>query len=109
MSFCEIFKLNLSDFDKATVKDFLEQLNYYKEFHEKLSEQMKSEFNINLQDKDLRDFVVNNFKRFIPIQIFVRKNAKSKKIKNTTSTEKIENPKSEDSQMGDFSMTIDGY
>ena len=114
LSFCDIFKINLSDFDKNTVKEFLEQLFYYKQFHDTLTSQVQKEFNLNLHDDELRKFILKKFKRFIPIELFMKKNVNKKKVQNTTSTGNIDkqilNVKSdEESQIGDFSMTIDGY
>lgn len=93
------------------MKEFLEQLFHYKEFHDSLTRQVQKEFNLNLQDNELRKFILKKLKRFIPIELFMRKNVNQKKIQNTTSTGNFDkqNQKSgEDSQIGDFSMTIDG-
>lgn len=109
LSFCEVFKVNLSDFKRETVKEILEELHFYKDFHEKLKKQMQKEFGLGLQNRNFRKFVMWHFRRFIPIQLFVQKHANSARIKNTTSTEQFqENAPDEQARTGDLTMTIDG-
>lgn len=91
----------------------MEQLSYYKKFHDTLTKQVQKEFNLNLQDSKLRKFIIKKFKRFVPIQLFVEKYSKTKKIENTTSTGRIDDlgnfaKSGGESQIGDISMTMNG-
>jgi hypothetical protein len=76
-----------------------------------LTRKVKSEFKLSLPKKSLKKFILRRLKLFVPLTVFIKKNMN--RIQNLTSTEKLEKkptkklPKNE-SQVGDFSMTIDG-
>ena len=101
LNFCEKFGINLSDFDRETIADYLNELLSVKNFYYNISNQVRKEFDLDLDDDDLRKFVIKKMKRFEPIDLF--------KDNVAMSTEKIgSQDKKVTSQAGDFSMSIEG-
>ena len=99
--FCEKFGINLSDFDREMIADYLNELSSVKNFYYVISNQIRKEFDLDLDDDSLRKFVIKKMKRFEPIDLF--------KDNAAMSIEKLGNQdKKVTAEAGDFSMSIEG-
>jgi hypothetical protein len=66
--------VNLSDFTRETVNEFLKQLLFFKKFHEKLTKQVKKIFDLEITDKDLHKFILRRLKRVVSLEMLSENN-----------------------------------
>lgn len=74
LSFCDVFKVNLSDFGRNTINNFLRQLNSFKVFHDQLTKQVHDEFDLQLRDKTLQDFILRRLQRVASLESLNQEN-----------------------------------